>query len=101
MSEKFDYLIMWHSRGYYLLNLTIHDQQHTIDILMEKAEAKWVSNPVRDMIITIMTDDYRGAEIWTFSSNLGEDEFESEWLKDNGSVKDEIRSCGEFIYGKI
>lgn len=94
------YLIAWSNRGLErILNLTYHSQKHMLDVLMENPESKYISNPIRDIIVNGVISG-KSFEIWQIYSSLSEKEIIDAFETEGESTKQEIRITGELIFAK-
>lgn len=93
------YVVAWSvTRLIKIVNLTAHEKELLVMILLEDPARKLVSNPIRDLIVHGVSTGIPGFELWEVASSLDEDQLIAEFTETPETIKQEIRESGKLIY---
>ena len=96
------YVLRWSSKRLEeVINMTLHDKQYVLGLLMEDDMTEFSSNPIRGMIVDSVINKQRHYEIWQVVSTMTEDDIIRAFYDTPEEIKNEIRSAGELIYTTI
>lgn len=96
------YVLRWSSKRLEeIINMTLHDKQYVLGLLMEDDMTEFSSNPIRGMIVDSVINKQRHYEIWQVVSTMTEDDIIRAFYDTPEEIKNEIRSVGELIYTTI
>lgn len=91
------YIVMWDCYGLEsLINVTLNEQENILAVLRE--EPVKYSNPLHHMLIRARVNYQRNYEIYTFDSELLDDELRDLFSDDTQSIVDSIREVGKVLF---
>lgn len=93
------YIIAWSSNKLMaVVNMTEDDKRQFVRILIDDPAKDLHSNPIRDLIVSAVSNKVSGFELWEVDSHLDEDTIRQEFEVIPEVIKSEIRETGNLIY---
>jgi hypothetical protein len=88
---------MWDCYGLEsLINVTINEQENIVAVLKEEKIRH--SNPIQYMLLRARVNNQRNYEIYTFDSELLDDELRDLFSDDTQAIVDSIRRVGKVLF---